>query len=360
MPFRVKVLNRAEFPSFIGKVNKSDSCVEIKSTSIGCIKVLSGRDSQSGDLVLHADISQLADGDVVQFNAQRSELIVLYRAGSNSNALFVTDLCNSKCLMCPQPPKPTDSVVLENLFEQIKYLPEDVEELCITGGEPTLLKGRLLDLLQAIAIKNSNCKCHILTNGRLLNEINYVRKLKSAELKNLTFGIPLYSSVADEHDFIVQSPGAFDETISGIYNLASCGFSIEIRIVLHKLTVPGLLRLVDYIYNKMPYVAHVAFMGMEEMGYVKKNWDRIYISPSDYQEILFKAVRFLYLRGICCSIYNLPVCLTVPGLRQFLRSSISDYKVDYAEQCKFCLKRQTCPGLFHYQRNRTEVKPFYF
>jgi len=33
-------------------------------------------------------------------------------------------------------------------------------------------------------------------------------------------GIPLYSDIDDEHDFVVQASGAFEETLHGLYNLA--------------------------------------------------------------------------------------------------------------------------------------------
>lgn len=356
MPIRVKLNKPTELPAFFGRivVTKEKGCF-IHSDEVGDIAISSSESTEPGTLFVNAE--EFQRDDVVQINPLRNEVYILYRRGSNSNGLYVTDRCNSRCIMCPQPPKEEDTVPLQDLFLQIKYWPDDVDEICITGGEPTLLGTDLIRLLHTIAQKNSSCKCHILTNGRLCKDPNFVRQLCAPGLE-LTFGIPIYGSTADLHDFIVQAPGAFDESLQGIYHLAEAGFGIEIRIVLHKQTIPELHRIADFIYNKMPYVFHVAFMGLEQMGYVKKNWALLESYPQDYQRELYDAVRFLHLRGIPCSLYNLPICLTAPGLRGFLRKSISDYKVDYADECVNCTRKSDCAGLFHYQRKRMNVIPF--
>ena len=72
---------------------------------------------------------------------------------------------------------------------------------------------------------------------------------------------------------MVQAVGAFDQTVRGLYTAAKHGLAVEIRVVLHKQTIPGLADLMEYIYRNLPFVQHVALMGLEPMGYVKKNWD---------------------------------------------------------------------------------------
>src|SRR5438046_2619123 len=49
-------------------------------------------------LVYDVPTSHLSPGDVVSINS-RGHVRTLYRPGSRSNALFVTDRCNSYCLM---------------------------------------------------------------------------------------------------------------------------------------------------------------------------------------------------------------------------------------------------------------------
>lgn len=306
--------------------------------------------------VVVPDPDQLKNDDVVLVQPHHKRLWVIFRRGSNSNSLFVTSACNSNCLMCPQPPKEKDDVSYSSLLQQIQCLPDSVEEICVTGGEPTILGTKFIEILKTVKNKNPACSVHVLSNARLCKDKTFVNQMKSVGLESLTFGIPLYSSIPECHDYIVQSKGAFDETIEGIYNLAGAGIGVEIRIVLHKQTIKGLGLLADYIYNKIPYVRHVAFMAMEHMGYVKRNWDLLWVHPLDYKEQLLAAVRFLYIRGVNVSIYNLPYCLCDKRMWGFLRQSISDYKVDFNEECEKCALKGKCCGLFHYQREVMEVK----
>src|ERR1700678_3724930 len=70
---------------------------------------------------------------------------------------------------------------------------------------------------------------------------------------HLTACIPVYADNAPEHDHVVQSRGAFDQTIQGLYQLARYEQPIEIRVVLHKLTVPRLRGLAEFIYRNLPF-----------------------------------------------------------------------------------------------------------
>ena len=158
--------------------------------------------------------------------------------------------------------------------------------------------------------------------------------------------IPLYADVAPLHDWIVQRRGAFDETIDGLYNLAHYGQRIEIRIVLHKETIPRLEKLSEFIFWNIPFVEHIALMGMENMGYVKKNWEMLWIDPTEYVQTLRCAIEYLYVRGMAISIYNIQLCLLPRDLWAFTRQSISDFKNIYLTACGECEVSNRCCGLF--------------
>ena len=286
-------------------------------------------------------------GDIVRLEPKTKRIIQLYKKGSNSNAIFLTERCNCNCLMCPQPPKNDKEIALNEHLELIKCLPDDVDELGITGGEPTVCKTEFLKVLQAL--KHLDCHIHVLSNARLLSDHHYVKEIADIGLNNLTFGIPLYSATPTLHDYIVQSEGAFDQTFKGIYNLTMYGIPIEIRTVINKQTYQNLENLADFIYFNLPFAYHCAFMGMEHMGYVKKNWEKLWINPIDYQKQLFNAIRYLHLRGMNTSIYNLPLCLLDKRLWSFARKSISDYKDAFSNICENCAVKDNCSGLFRPQ-----------
>jgi hypothetical protein len=121
--------------------------------------------------------------------------------------------------------------------------------------------------------------------------------------------------------------------------------------VLHKQSIPRLKQLAEFIYWNFPFAGHVAFMGLENMGYVKKNWEELWIDPVDYTDSLSQAVKYLYLRRMNVSIYNLQLCLLSQSLWSFARKSISDFKNEYLDVCETCAVRQHCSGLFTSQMN---------
>ena len=183
----------------------------------------------------------------------------------------------------------------------------------------------------------------MLTNGRQFNDEQYVKKIAAIPGLNLLSAIPLYADVAPIHDYIVQAKGAFDQTAKGLYNMARHKLPVEIRVVLHKQTIPRLLHLMGVHLSKFPpFVAHVALMGLENMGYVKKNWELLWIDPVDYQDDLEAAVRYLHYRQMPVSIYNLQLCILKSTLHPFARKSISDLKNIYLEECSHCSVRNDC------------------
>jgi His-Xaa-Ser system radical SAM maturase HxsC len=229
--------------------------------------------------------------------------------------------------MCSQPPKKVDEEgIVEEHLRQIDLIPNVPERFGITGGEPTLLGDGLIKILARLKERFPETHLTMLSNGRMYSYEDLVQKIAAVGNPYFTTAIPLYASTAAEHDYVVQAKGAFDQTINGLYNAARYGLRIEIRVVLHKQTIPGLLDLMDYIYRNLSFVDHVALMGLENMGYVKKNWDLLWIDPMDYADTLERAVKFMWYRKIRVSVYNLPLCVVPKSIWSFARQSISDYK----------------------------------
>ena len=93
-------------------------------------------------------LEYLRPGDIVRVNPRAGEVRVLYRRNSPHNTLFFTERCNSRCLMCSQPPREIEDGYLgEEILEAIPLMARDTSALCITGGEPTLLGKKLIDVI---------------------------------------------------------------------------------------------------------------------------------------------------------------------------------------------------------------------
>ncbi len=198
-------------------------------------------------------------------------VMTVFRPESRHNTIFTTERCNSNCLMCSQPPKDLDdSWRIREHLRVLSLVEKTPEFLCITGGEPTLLGDDLIRLLSEIRDRLPGTALQMLTNGRNYARADYAAKVAAVRHPNLISAIPLYADVAGVHDYVVQSEGAFDQTVEGLYNAAALGLKVEIRIVLHKQSIPRLVELAQFIYANFPFAAHIAFMGMEAHGLRKK------------------------------------------------------------------------------------------
>jgi His-Xaa-Ser system radical SAM maturase HxsC len=292
------------------------------------------------------DVSHLRDGDVVLINPKTGLVRTLYRQASKQNVLFMTERCNSFCLMCSQPP--VDRVDNERIainFEVLRLI-EAPEQLGLTGGEPTLLGDGLFEILRTIRERFPDTRVHMLTNGRRFAQPDFTRGFVVAASRRTSLGIPLYSDTAWEHDYVVQAEHAFDQTIQGLYLLARYDWPVEIRIVLHALSVPRLLDLCYYVYRNLPFASHIALMGLEITGFTRPNLGKLWIDPYDYRDELAKAVEFLAVRGMNVSVYNLQLCVIPRPIWKFARQSISDWKNIYFDECAKCSVREQCGGLF--------------
>lgn len=298
------------------------------------------------EISIPKDLEYLSPGDIVRVNRDAGEIRVLYRRKSSHNTLFFTERCNSRCLMCSQPPRAVDDgYLVEEILEAIPLMSPNTRDICITGGEPTLLGERFLDVIEATKRWLPKTSLHVLSNGRLFS-LEFARQMATIRHPDLMIGIPLYSDVASKHDFVVQAKGAFDETLRGIMNLERCAQRVEIRFVIHKQTFERLPQTARFIARNLPFVAQVALMGLEMTGFTKTNLDALWIDPADYQSQLCAAVSELNQSRVNVMIYNHQLCVLARELWPFARKSISDWKNIYMPECHGCCIRESCGGFF--------------
>ena len=292
----------------------------------------------------------LKDGDIVVLEGSSGVVRSLYRPYEHHHHLFVTERCNSNCLMCSQPPKDRDDVeaLTARNLQLIELMNPHPSYLTITGGEPTLLGANLFKLISQLKQSMTETELHVLTNGRTFAWPEYTQRFAEINHPNISLGVPLYSDNAGTHDYIVQARGAFDQTMSGLHQAARNGIRLEVRVVLHKLTIPRLTKLVEYIYRNLTFVEHIALMGLEYTGYIPRNIDALWIDPFDYQDQLTEAVEYLAVRNMTVSIYNHQLCVLRRPLWQYAQKSISDWKNLYLPECERCSALPNCGGLFQW------------
>lgn len=148
------------------------------------------------------EVEHLHDGDIVAM-LYRGLVRTLYRRGSAHNVLFVTERCNSNCLMCSQPPRDREDTneLLRINHDLIDLIPTDTQDLGITGGEPTLLEEDLITLIGHLKNRLLSTRIHLLTNARRFARPDYTARFAGVRHPDLVVGVPLYSDSATSHDY---------------------------------------------------------------------------------------------------------------------------------------------------------------
>ena len=304
-------------------------------------------DGSARSVNLPAEMDYLQTGDIVRLSPSGGTIRVLYRRASRHNVLFFTERCNSRCLMCSQPPRAVeDGYLVDEILEMIPWMAKTTPELGITGGEPTLLGPRLIEVIEQVKAHLPDTALHMLSNGRLFRYLRYAERVAAVRHPNFMIGIPLYSDTAALHDYVVQAQDAFDQTLLGLLNLGRTGVRIEIRMVIHRETFSRLPEFARFVVRNLPFVDQVVLMGLEPTGFARSNLDALWIDPFDYQEQLETCVSELAAGGLTVGIYNHPLCLLRPSLRGYARQSISDWKNIYLPECERCSVKSRCAGFF--------------
>lgn len=228
-------------------------------------------------------------GDIVSVSGT-GEVLVLWEKDSDQNSLMLTEACNCCCVICPQPPKKHDPALVKaahRILDLLKTRP--VANICMTGGEPTIVADDFLNLLHRCHVEHPAAQINILTNAKL---------------------------------------------------------PVEIRHVVTRQNYRRLPEFAEHMYRYFPFCAHYALMSMEVCGTANVNVDSVYIDPVEYKLEMRKAALALHKRGLHVSVYNTPLCLCHEDIRAFSRQSISSWKNNFVEECSTCRGRDECCGFF--------------
>lgn len=286
-------------------------------------------------------------GDVVSPHASRAEAIVHFRESDVHHTLFTTNRCNSNCLMCSQPPtRHDDSWLVDEAIEIVRHMGVSPPVVGLTGGEPLLLGPGLRRILDAVASHHTATRIEVLTNGRLLSRPELACHTLAGLEANVSWLVPLYGHADFLHDFVVQSPGAFDETIGGLLALHERKQAIQLRIVLIEPVLRVLPELCRFIAMNLPFVREVALMGCEPTGFALANREQCEVDLMEWSECLDRATRELCLRAVPFIFMNAPLCALPRHLWDRAHKSISDWKNVYVADCDACSVRERCSGLF--------------
>lgn len=293
-------------------------------------------------------VSKLNDGDVLYINSY-GKVKRVYESETQSIDLMLTIHCNSNCIMCPISEgarQSNEEGYFDYLVSLIDVLPANIEHICITGGEPTLLGERLFVIINKLVRKFPYAEYQMLTNGRSCGNSKLCKQMVNALPKSTLYGIPLHAGNASLYDTISQVVGSFGQVCQGIKNLVRNGAKVEIRIVVSKLNFKEMEELAEYIIANFKGIYCVTFMGIETMGNAIKNYEKIWIDYDKATESFELAIEKLIDRGIDVLIYNYPLCCLSKRYWMLSRRSITPYKVRYYKECDLCEVKSCCSGIF--------------
>lgn len=315
---------------------------------------------EPSDQIIEA-FQKVLDGDVLQIG---NNLAYVYFSGtSGENTLFITNHCNSNCVMCPEAEisrRNDNDPSIESLFEAVDYIPCNTNYLILTGGEPCLKGITLFELIRKIRSKRKDISIHLLSNGRAFCSTTYANELMDSSNGDCLVGIPLYGATKEKHDAITSASGSFEQTVEGIKNLLKRNIKVEIRIVVSKLNYQFMTELATFIANEFSSVYFVRFMALEMLGNAAKNSDKVWIPYGEAFNHSKEAIRILVEHGINVSLYNFPLCTVDKNYWTLCEKSISSYKIRYIEECEQCTKKDSCGGIFDGTKRfmKGYVKPY--
>jgi His-Xaa-Ser system radical SAM maturase HxsC len=307
-------------------------------------------DEAEGPIVV-APLASVEANDVVAMTPGRGELHVLYRESDAHHTVFLTNRCNSRCVMCSQPPtNHDDSWLVEEAKQLARHVGRAPALVGFTGGEPLLLGVGLRDVIQTFHAHLPETRFEILTNGRRLSDRALAEHLLGGLPKRVCWMVPLYGHADFLHDHVVQCEGAFDETIGGLLNLQASGQAIQLRVVLIEPVLEALTDLCIFVAKNMPFVREVALMGCEPVGFALANRSICETDIRQWAPTLSRAVHILQRGGLPVMLMNLPLCALPEDLWPLAQRSISDWKQVYAPECAKCSVRADCCGLFAWHK----------
>ena len=288
-------------------------------------------------------------GDIISISDKGIYSTVFYHDTYEVD-IFVTNKCNSNCIMCPLSEyvrKQTKKNYIKWLKKYIDLLPENINYLNITGGEPTLAGEDFLDIMQILKNKYNKSDFQLLTNGRSVADKSFLNKILNVSPYGIRFAIPVHSTNSSVHDEITRVPNSFKQTDIGIKNLLNNNQKVEVRIVLSKKNIDTIFETAKYIQENYKGVFCINFIAMEMMGNAAINKDELWIDYGEAFKKIKKAVDLLVESGIDVQLYNFPLCALDKGYWHIASKSITDYKIRFMDECEECEIKDICGGFFY-------------
>lgn len=180
--------------------------------------------------------------------------------------LRLTMACNERCPFCNVPaeayrPKLTPS--WDQLAEQLAaFVASGDRTLTISGGEPTLLRRRLLRLITDA--RAAGVPLVELQTNAVLIDAPYAAALARAGLTSAF--VSLLSDEPSLHDELAGLPGAYPKCLRGIDALLAEGVRVTLNPVMARQTEGRLVEYIRFVAERLPAVRSVSLSAVQPHG----------------------------------------------------------------------------------------------
>lgn len=285
--------------------------------------------------------------------------------------------CNNKCVMCTN----MDSFALQDSVQyRLKGQIEKLERYLrgegriylknsdlagfvnLTGGEPTIHPD-FFQLLTYFRRRLPRVPITLLSNGRSFADRKFAEKFCRAAKPPFSVAIALHGPTARAHDPVAGVRGSFRQTVAGLKNLFELGngLRVEIRLVLHKKSLPFFRKTLEFLLKNFPDTAAycVTAIHYEIEGMSLENHPSVGVKFSVSSKILDAALP-LIKRFDEFRLYHFPLCQVRPELRPLCRVTLPAEDRVYPAACTGCRLKKKCLGLmleYHKMFGDSELKP---
>ena len=184
----------------------------------------------------------------------------------------LTMACNERCPFCNVPAEDYRPATppMEDIDAEIDgFIAAGARTLTISGGEPTLLRKRLLELTRRARAGGMDF-VEVQTNAVLIDE-DYAAELAQAGVTSAF--VSLLSHVPALHDALTAVEGAFERCIRGIDAMLDVGIRVTLNPVSAASTQHLAADYIDFVAARLPRVRFVSMSAVQPHGRGAHNLD---------------------------------------------------------------------------------------
>lgn len=179
--------------------------------------------------------------------------------------LRLTMACHERCAFCNVPVEQhsDEATPAAELDRTLRSFAESGQRtVTISGGEPTLLRRRLIETIAAARARGM-AFVELQTNAVRIDQ-PYAEALRDAGLTSAF--VPLLSHRPATHDALMGRAGALRDGLAGSDALAAAGVRITVNVVITEATQREVPEMVDFVADRLPMVRSVSLSSVQPHG----------------------------------------------------------------------------------------------